>query len=97
MTAVEMFYDDLDECAKDFTDAATRLQFDVSRISGDDPGVGAPVGRYPLKVELNRRMDQLRDATFVHGEAGAALATGLFAIASKYSELDEELAGEGPL
>lgn len=58
MTAVDLFYDDLDACAADLTEAATQLQFDASRLRGDDPGVGAPLGRYQLKAELNRRMDQ---------------------------------------
>jgi len=40
-------------------------------------------------------MDQLHDATAGHGDAGSALGAALFAIASEYSELDEELSGEG--
>jgi len=95
MTAVDLFYDDLDACAADLTEAATQLQFDASRLRGDDPGVGAPLGRYQLKAELNRRMHQLHDATAGHGDAGSALGAALFAIASEYSELDEELSGEG--
>jgi hypothetical protein len=45
MTAVDLFYDDLAACAADLTEAATQLQFDASRLRGDDPGVGAPLGR----------------------------------------------------
>lgn len=95
MSAVEVFYDDLDESGADFSETATQLEFDVSRVTGDDPGVRAPVGRHQLKAALNRRIDQLRDAIFVHGGAGAAVAKNVFAIASNYSELDEELSGEG--
>lgn len=93
VTAVELFYDDLHESATDFTGAASTLQFDVPCLSGDDPGVETPIGRYQLKVELNRRMDQLHDASFAYWEAGMALAETISAITSKYSDLDEELSG----
>ncbi|WEK61807.1 MAG: hypothetical protein P0Y60_03375 [Candidatus Microbacterium colombiense] len=95
MTTVELFYDDLRESETDFTGAAASLQVDVPYLRGDDPGVEAPIGRYPLKVELNRRMDELHDASFAYWEAGMALAKTLSAITSQYSALDEELAGEG--
>lgn len=95
MTAVDLFYDDLDESASDFTEASTQLQFDASRFPGDDPGVDAPIGRYQLQAEMNRGMDLLHDVAAMHGDAGSALGKALFAIAADYSELDEELSGEG--
>lgn len=95
MTTVELFYDDLHEAAVDFTGAASPLQFDAACLRSDDPGVDVPIGRHPLRVELNRRMDQLQDASFAHWEASLALAESLSSIRSKYSALDEELSGEG--
>jgi hypothetical protein len=93
VTAVELFYDDLQESATDFTGAASALQFDVPCLSGDDPGVETPIGRYQLKVELNRRMDQLHDASFAYWAAGMALAETISAITSNYAALDQELSG----
>ncbi|MCK2035384.1 hypothetical protein KZC51_04465 [Microbacterium sp. SSW1-49] len=94
MTAVELFYDDLYESETDFTGAVSTLQFDVPCLRGDDPGVETPIGRYPLKVELNRRMDELYDASSAYEDAGMALAEALSTIRSAYSALDEELSGE---
>lgn len=94
MTAVELFYDDLKESVTDFTGVASTLQFDVPCLSGDDPGVETPIGRYPLKVELNRRMDQLHDASFAYWEVGMALAEMITAITSNYAALDQELSGD---
>jgi len=94
MTAVEVFYDDLNKAGQDFAIGA-ELQFDATRLVADDPGVGAPLGRHLLKTELNRRMDELTEAIAAHGDAGVALAEAAFAIAARYSELDDELSGEG--
>ncbi|MEU4013787.1 hypothetical protein AB0E56_00855 [Microbacterium sp. NPDC028030] len=95
MTKVELFYGDLDESARECEEASSGLLFDVSRIGGGDFGVEAPVGRHGLQVEVHSRIVELHDAAATHGDAGSALAASLFAIAATYSELDEELAGEG--
>lgn len=95
MTDVAVFYDDLQESAADFTNAATNLQPDVVNLLGDDTGVGAPAGRHELKSEMNRRLDRLHDATAAQGESASALAASVSEIASSYARLDAELSGEG--
>ncbi|WP_226533701.1 hypothetical protein [Microbacterium paraoxydans] len=95
MGEVELFYEELDESAGACSEAAMQLRFDVSRISPGDPGVEAPIGRHQLRTELHRYLDQVHEAASVHGDAGGALAAALFAIAAKYTQLDEELSGEG--
>lgn len=95
MTDVAIFHADLYQAGYDFNTASINLQSDTPYLIGDDAGVEAPIGRNQLRAELNRRMDELHDAVFSYWEATSALASSAFAITSKYSELDEELSGEG--
>lgn len=90
-----VFYDDLQESAAAFTNAAINLQPDVVNLLGDDTGVDAPAGRHELKSEMNRRLDTLHDATAAQGESASALAASVSEIASSYARLDAELSGEG--
>ncbi|WP_406247496.1 hypothetical protein ACI7YT_17925 [Microbacterium sp. M] len=95
MTDVAIFHADLSAAGSAFSEASLDLQFDITSLIGDDPGVEAPIGRNQLRAELNRRIDELHDAVFSSWESASALSSSAFAITSRYSELDEELSGEG--
>ncbi|WP_460798146.1 hypothetical protein [Microbacterium sp. GXF0217] len=95
MTDVAIFHAELSQSGSAFSTAALDLQFDITNLIGDDPGVEAPIGRNQLRAELNRRIDELHDAVFSYWESTAALSSSAFAITADYSELDEELSGEG--
>lgn len=94
MTDVAVFYDDLQESAADFTNAATNLQPDVVNLLGDDTGVDAPAGRHELKSEMNRRLDTLHDVTAAHVSTASALAASVWEIAASHASLDAQLSGE---
>lgn len=95
MTDVAIFHADLYEAGSSFSAASMDLQSDTTNLVGDDAGVEAPIGRNQLRAELNRRIDELHDAVFSYWEATSALSSSAFNITSRYSELDEELSGEG--
>ncbi|MBO9627394.1 MAG: hypothetical protein J7484_13600 [Microbacterium sp.] len=95
MSDVALFYDDLQESAADFMTAESALVVDTADLSGDDPGVAAPIGRYQLKTGMDRGMDELHTASADGGATASDLAAAVSNISSAFSSLDDELSGTG--
>ena len=94
MRDVEVFYAELTVASSAVSSAIGELILAAADLTGEDTGIGNPVSRPLLRLELHRHLSLLNAGVRARVDAASDLAASTQAIAYRYSQLAVALTGE---